>query len=244
MNFSDSAEYVLIAKLSLIVLFDDECGKRLAGEQIRAFKTADDIIGNVIMLHVKQIVNGIFASNTYIISEDDSNDYWLIDIGDLDKVLDCISREANIKGVFLTHSHFDHIYGMNELFCKFPQMVVYTSAYGVKALYSEKRNFSYYHESPIVFEGKSVKILKQGDSVLLFDKYTLEVYETPGHCPSSLTYVLDKYIFTGDSYIPGVEVFSKLPGGNKKLAAQSKERIIKLSENKIICAGHYKVGQE
>jgi acyl carrier protein len=33
-----------MSKLSLIVLMDDECGKKLTGEQIRCFKTLGDII--------------------------------------------------------------------------------------------------------------------------------------------------------------------------------------------------------
>lgn len=33
-----------MSKLSLIVLMDDECGKKLTGEQIRVFKTIGDII--------------------------------------------------------------------------------------------------------------------------------------------------------------------------------------------------------
>ena len=33
-----------MAKLSLIVLCDEEFGKKLTGEQIRAFKTVGDII--------------------------------------------------------------------------------------------------------------------------------------------------------------------------------------------------------
>jgi acyl carrier protein len=33
-----------MSKLSLIVLMDDECGKKLSGEQILEFKTIGDII--------------------------------------------------------------------------------------------------------------------------------------------------------------------------------------------------------
>lgn len=44
----------------------------------------------------------------------------------------------------------------------------------------------------------------------------LYVIETPGHCPSCLTYYTDNYIFTGDSYIPNVKVVTKLPYGDKK----------------------------
>lgn len=37
-------EFDSMAKLSLIVLMDDECGKKLTGEQIREFKTVKDIL--------------------------------------------------------------------------------------------------------------------------------------------------------------------------------------------------------
>ena len=36
-------EYDSMAKLSLIVLFDDECGRKLTGEEIRSFKTVGDM---------------------------------------------------------------------------------------------------------------------------------------------------------------------------------------------------------
>lgn len=41
---ADIDEYDSMAKLSLIVLMDDECGKKLTGEQIREFKIIQDIL--------------------------------------------------------------------------------------------------------------------------------------------------------------------------------------------------------
>ena len=41
---AEIAEYDSMAKLSLIVMMDDECGKKLTGEQIREFKTVQDIL--------------------------------------------------------------------------------------------------------------------------------------------------------------------------------------------------------
>lgn len=43
-ELSSIDEYDSMAKLSLIVLMDDEFGKKLNGEQIRAFKTVQDIL--------------------------------------------------------------------------------------------------------------------------------------------------------------------------------------------------------
>lgn len=41
---ADIEEYDSMAKLSLIVLMDEECGKKLTGEQIREFKTIQNIL--------------------------------------------------------------------------------------------------------------------------------------------------------------------------------------------------------
>jgi len=44
MELASIDEYDSMAKLSLIVLMDEECGKKLTGEQIREFKTVGDIL--------------------------------------------------------------------------------------------------------------------------------------------------------------------------------------------------------
>lgn len=41
---TDVDTYDSMAKLSLIVLFDEECGKKLTGEMIRTFVTVKDVI--------------------------------------------------------------------------------------------------------------------------------------------------------------------------------------------------------
>jgi acyl carrier protein len=43
-NLSEISEFDSMAKLTLIVLFDDEFGKKLTGEQINQFKTVKDIL--------------------------------------------------------------------------------------------------------------------------------------------------------------------------------------------------------
>ena len=41
---ADLPEYDSMAKLSVIVMFDDELGKKLTGEQLRTFTTVRDIV--------------------------------------------------------------------------------------------------------------------------------------------------------------------------------------------------------
>lgn len=191
------------------------------------------------MIKVHQIINSIFESNTFILTYE--NKCWIVDIGDTDKISDFISDKYELKGVLLTHSHFDHIYGINDFHKKFPNCKIYTSEYGETALKDAKKNLSFYHEQAIEYLEDNVQILKEGDKIELFPNIYLEVLETPGHCPSCLTYYTDNYIFTGDSYIPNLKVVTNLPKGNKIQAQESLERIKELAKNRIIYPGHGKI---
>lgn len=190
------------------------------------------------MLQVKQIVNNIFTSNTWMLFDDCYDYCWLVDIGDYKKVADALPSGIKIRGLLITHTHFDHTYGINELHRNHPECRVYTSEYGKVALYDEKKNFSKYHEKPFKYDGTDIIVLKDKEGVELYPGEYLIAYETPGHCPSCLTYVVGSWIFTGDSYIPGVNVVTKLPKGNKIQSAESVKRILCLSKGKTLYPGH------
>lgn len=192
------------------------------------------------MLRVKEIVNSIFTSKTYILYREGVDRAWLVDIGDIEPVMAfCVEQGLTIEGVFLTHTHFDHIYGILSLLEQFPDCKVYTNEYGKQALASAKLNMSRYHEMPIVYEGGNVVLVHEGEEFCLIDNEpVLKIYETPGHNPSSLTMVLGDMIFTGDSYIPTIGVNTQLPHADKVLAKLSLERILKLAEGKTVFSGH------
>lgn len=185
---------------------------------------------------VHQIINSVFKSNTYILTNDKY--CWIIDIGDIDKILNCIKKKYEPKGILLTHTHFDHIYGIKDFHGYYPGCKIYTSEYGKDALKDSKKNLSFYHEQPIEYLEDNILIIKNGDRIELSSNTFLNIMETPGHCPSCLTYYTNDYIFTGDSYIPGIKVVTNLPKGNKIQAQESVEKIKGLIGIRNICPGH------
>lgn len=192
------------------------------------------------MLQVKGIVGKLLSSNMYLLYEECNANSYLIDIGDSSALVEELPNDIYVRGVFITHSHFDHIAGINDLCRIFPECRIFTSEYGKQALYSNKKNFSFYHQQSTVYEGDNITILHEGDCIPIFDDESLYVAETPGHCPSCLTYYTSKYIFTGDSYIPNSPVITKLPRGDKFQADISIEKIKRLSVGRCLCAGHDK----
>lgn len=192
-------------------------------------------------MKVSHIVNSVFTSKTYILTQEGSRSVWLIDCGDVSPIVDMLSSMGGafiIKGVLLTHVHYDHIYGLPRLTEKFPSLRVYTNEYGKNALTDIRLNYSKYHNDPIVYESENVVTCDEGTMIELFDGVQAKVYHTPGHNPSCLTYEVGDYLFTGDAYIPGIKVVTTFKGGDKVKAAESVERILQLAEGKVVCPGH------
>jgi hydroxyacylglutathione hydrolase len=191
------------------------------------------------ILQIKQIISALFKSNTYILSTINSCDVWLVDVGNIEDVIKELPDKASIAGVFLTHTHLDHIFGINKLVDLFPDCTVFTSEFGKESLYSSKLNLSYYHDYPIVFKGSKIHVLKETINIKIFNNYFIEVIETPGHNPGCLTYVIGDNIFTGDSYIPGYKVVTKLKGGDKNQSELSLLKIgERIKESTTIYPGH------
>ena len=139
----------------------------------------------------------------------------LIDCGFSEGLIASLEKLGKrVKAVFLTHSHYDHICGLNELLVHSPVVKIYTNIEGEKALYDAKLNISKYHSEiqPFVYAGQgNVELLE--DSIIweLFRGEDLRVMFTPGHDVSCISYVISKTVFTGDSYLPWYKDCYELP---------------------------------
>lgn len=202
------------------------------------------------MLHV---VNTIFNSITYILPVGDTRDCWLVDCGDVEKV---IEQGWRVRGVLLTHSHFDHIYGLNRLMEVFPSALIYTNAQGAEGLQNPKWNFSRYHEefkSFVFCKPENVRVIESEGRISLFSTEgsdpavesprfleEVEALFTPGHEPSCVSYRIGDVLFTGDAYIPGVKVVTNFPRSNMQLAAESLERLQEMERSGLkVMPGHW-----
>ena len=191
------------------------------------------------MLNIDFITNRVFNSRTYILTKESCENVWLVDCGDTDRVLEKIG-EKSVEGVLLTHAHSDHIYGLEELITRFTKVKIYTNVAGVEALKNPRLNISHYHsEYPDISidAPNNMCVLKEGDELNILGE-TVKVYETPGHAPSSITYIMEDKAFTGDAYIPRVKVFTGFPHSNRKQAAESVERILQLTSQCLVLPGH------
>lgn len=184
---------------------------------------------------IHQIVNSVFNSCSYVLTQDKQS--WLVDCGDVDQILPLV--RGKLKGVLLTHAHFDHIYGLNNLESLFPGVPVYTVMAGLNGLMSDKLNFSRYYGEPFIFDSPdNVKLVSDGEYINLFGGVEIKAVVTPGHSPGCVTWLTENAIFTGDSYIPGVKTVTNLPHSDKDLALKNEALIRLMVENRSIYPGH------
>lgn len=188
-------------------------------------------------MNVYKIVNSVFSSNTFVLTSLGSNYCWIVDIGDIRPIISYIQGQS-VRGVFVTHTHYDHIYGLPALLKRFPDCLVYTSPDGMEGLASDKFNFSRYHGNPIVYDGPNVRILEDGDIVEIFEGVELHAMMTPGHDKSCVTYYTEDSVFTGDSCIPGFDVVTTFPRSNKEDSKNSLGKIHELLKTRTIYPGH------
>ena len=105
------------------------------------------------MLNINLISNSVFGSNTYILSHSNYDSVWIIDPGDIDKIKGYLLEIGKCKccGVLLTHTHFDHIYGINAMVDLFPNVRIYTSNdMAIDSLIDAKKNGSKYTDTPFI----------------------------------------------------------------------------------------------
>ena len=192
------------------------------------------------MITINHFENLDFTSNTFLIKHKlFKNDVYLIDIGNPKDVLDFLLPYQKVKGIFITHSHYDHIFGVNKIVEQFPKCIIYCSEYAYDALLSEKLNLSFYRLEPIVLKRGDVNLLYENMSIKLFDNYYIKVLETKGHTEGSLSYIVNEGIFTGDALIPDVPVVTKLKSGDRNKAKKSILKIYNsLKSEQNIYPGH------
>ena len=187
-------------------------------------------------MDVTPVINSVFTSVTYVLSNPAWGEVWLVDCGDVEK----LDPSIPVAGVLLTHTHFDHIYGLNKLLEQWPEAKVYTNEYGAEALLNPRLNMSHY--SGVIADFK----LEKPENVVTIDEGTplevlgnpVTVKATPGHEPSCLVYLVDGKLFSGDAYIPGQKVVVNLPHCDRDLAVKNYALVEEMSRSYELYPGH------
>lgn len=173
------------------------------------------------------IVEAEMESNCYIIVS--GQKAILIDPNDAKKADDLIQKNGwRPEYIFLTHEHFDHILGLEELRGKY-QIPVWASAAASEGIQSYRANMSNVHDIFLYykkgafpkerhqkFECRPAEHTFSSEMELLWEGHRFFFRLLPGHSAGSTLIFMDEdRLFSGDYFLSDETPVAKHSGGSK-----------------------------
>lgn len=193
-------------------------------------------------LQVKTPQVGLLT-NSYVICDEKTKEAMVIDPGgEANRIAETLDiLDANLKYIFITHCHADHIGAINEL-KKLKGGKILISRADSEGLYNEEINLAYYinMEKP---ELEADSRVDDNDLIHIGD-LEFKVIATPGHTKGGLCLYSEKegLVFTGDTLFSGTWGRTDLPTGNfVDIITSITNRLMVLPDDTIVYPGHGKI---
>jgi len=186
--------------------------------------------------------NNDMGQNIYLYYDEASSEGVLIDSGCNKEdryTIESIIRENNItiKAILLTHGHYDHIIGVDEL-RKLTSATIYCHKAEKQMLENPDLNLSV--RFGIEAQVMPDQLLSDEDK-FRFGNTTLKVIHTPGHTPGGVCFYDEgnRNLFSGDTLFDDSIGRTDLPSGDHALLVNSiNTKLMSLPDDTIVYSGH------
>ena len=182
-------------------------------------------------------------TNSYIVYDENKKEAMVVDPGGepekIIEVLDILGIEE-LKYIFVTHCHADHIGGINEL-KRAKKGKILISRDDAEGLYNDQISLAYY----IKIENPELEADSRIDDndLIHIGKIEFRVIHTPGHTigSTSLYCAEEKMLFSGDTLFRGTWGRTDLPTSDFESIIKSiTNKLLVLPEDTIVYPGHGK----
>lgn len=191
------------------------------------------------MYKIDSRILGMVGTNCYLLCNMDIKECVLIDPADSQDEISRMIDESgcSLKGILLTHGHFDHIMAADAIRDK----------YGVKVYAScdEKNTLEQPHIN--LGEAYGLKLSVKADvwhkdgEILKLAGFDIEALHTPGHTEGGSCYYIREIgvLFSGDTLFCSSVGRTDFPGGSMSEIVRSiKEKVMVLPDDTKVYPGH------
>lgn len=190
-------------------------------------------------LKIGKMVIGTVQTNCYFVYKENEKETIIIDPADQGEKIyqKLIDQGLEITAVLLTHGHFDHIFGCQEI-KELSGAKVYAYIGEQSLLNDSTLNVSAQIGRPYTVEADTY--LQDGEELVIGD-FKIKVIATPGHTSGSCCFYFEDagILVSGDTLFEESVGRSDLPtGSGSQLSRSVKEKLFVLPDETAVFPGH------
>jgi hydroxyacylglutathione hydrolase len=174
--------------------------------------------------YLKQVEIGPMENFVYFVGSKTTREVFIVDPAWQVDTIVKMAKEEDLKivGALVSHYHFDHTNGIEELL-GFVDCPVYVN-----------KNDSAYLE----FSSSHIKEVSSGHKVKA-GEIEIELVHTPGHTPGSQCFYVQNHLISGDTLFINACGRTDLPGGDaKEMYYSLTQKLAKFDDSTVLCPGH------
>ena len=186
-------------------------------------------------MEIKYLPIGHIGANCYFVTGEKGA--VIVDPGEYLPELEGFLNDNSDKErlILLTHCHFDHIGGALELRRKTGVKIAIGEKEAASLLDGDINLSNRFYAGIEPFEA-DIK-LKDGEKLAVGD-LSFTVIETPGHTIGGVCYLLEDFLFSGDTLFFESVGRTDFPGGDWSVLSASIKKLLQLGENINVLSGH------
>jgi glyoxylase-like metal-dependent hydrolase (beta-lactamase superfamily II) len=178
-------------------------------------------------------VNG--AANSYILAS--GGKAAVIDAAAPEEIIAALEDKGlQPEYLILTHGHFDHISGVDEIKGRYPGIKVLVHPGDLDKLTDAEKNLSIMFGTKVELKSEALP-LEEGVRLKL-GRASFEVIATPGHSAGSISLRVEDTLFTGDTLFKGSVGRTDFPGSSPGDLAVSLQKLKALPDESRVLPGH------
>jgi glyoxylase-like metal-dependent hydrolase (beta-lactamase superfamily II) len=186
---------------------------------------------------VTPVLVGPLEENAYLVIDTETRDAIYVDPGaEGERLVELLRASgATLRGIWLTHAHFDHIGGVAALRRAYDVPISLHPAdrplYDAASLFTQQFGVEFDEPPPPDLE------LEHGQT-LTVGRTSFEVVHVPGHAPGQVALIGAGVAFPGDLIFAGSIGRTDLPFGDPAKMAESLERAATWDPSLVLHPGH------